>query len=137
VSDDDVSSAKRTRVIDDESDYFATDSNQWLTSKQREALRSKEAEVRAKRHASRRDRGRQVTLDFAGRRVIEEDLGPVDVMGQEVNGDTVAEFNPDDFTVDLVNPNMRLPAAPQVHCTHCLTCSHSCSHGHRTIFHLS
>jgi len=108
-----VCSAKRTRVIDDESDYFATDSNQWLTSKQRSALRSKEAEIRAKRHASRRDRSRQVTLDFAGRRVVEEDQDVTTLMGDD-SADVVAEFNPDDFSVDLVNPNMKLPSAPQV-----------------------
>ena len=107
-------SAKRTHVIDDESDYFATDSNQWLTSKERNALRSKEAEVRAKRHASRRDRSRQVTLDFAGRRVIEENHDGMTEMGEDV-GNEVAEFNPDDFTVDLVNPDIRLPAPPQVY----------------------
>ena len=106
-------SAKRTHVIDDESDYFATDSNQWLTSKQRTALRSKEAELRARRHASRRDRCRQVTLDFAGRRVIEEDRN-VAAMSDDTGAITAAEFNPDDFTVDLVNPNIILPAAPQV-----------------------
>lgn len=111
--DDDVCSAKRTQVIDDESDYFATDSNQWLTFKQRDTLRSKEAEIRAKRHASRRDRSRQVTLDFTGRRVIEDNHNIVAPTGEDM-ADTVAEFNPDDFTVDLVNPNMRLPAPPQV-----------------------
>ena len=114
ADDGHVYSAKRTQVIDDESDYFATDSNQWLTFKQRDVLRNKEAELRAKRHASRRDCSRQVTLDFTGRRIIEEDHNIVATTGEDM-ADTVAEFNPDDFTVDLVNPNMRLPAAPQVH----------------------
>jgi len=114
AGDDGVCSAKRTHVIDDESDYFATDSNQWLTSKQRSALRSKEAEIRAKRHASRRDRSRQVTLDFAGRRVIEEDHDTTSAMAEDT-GDVATEFNPADFTVDLVNPNIRLPAPPEVH----------------------
>jgi len=111
-------SAKRTRVIDDESDYFATDSNQWLTSKQRSTLRSKEAELHAKRHASRRDRSRQVTLDFAGRRVIEEDRDfSTSAMADDTGDVTVLEkpqFNPDDFTVDLVNPNVKLSSALQV-----------------------
>jgi len=119
VCHDDVSSAKRTRVIDDESDYFATDSNQWLTSKQRGALRSKEAEMHAKRHASRRDRSRQVTLDFAGRRVVEEDIDvATSVTADDAGDDGVLQqpqFNPDDFTVDLVNPNMKLSSPPQVH----------------------
>jgi len=101
-------------VIDDESDYFATDSNQWLTSKQRAALRGKDAELRAKRHASRLDRSRQVTLDFAGRRIVEEDQDVTAAATWDDAEDVATEFNPDDFTIDLVNPNIRLPAAPQV-----------------------
>ena len=58
-------SEHRTRVIDDESDYFNTDGNKWLTPKQREALRAREQELRAKRFGSRREM--KVTLDFAGR----------------------------------------------------------------------
>lgn len=64
------SSVRRTQVLDDESDYFATDSNQWLSPGEREKLRKKEEELRDIRHASRRDR--KITLDFAGRQVIEE-----------------------------------------------------------------
>ncbi|XP_060074241.1 activating signal cointegrator 1-like isoform X2 [Ylistrum balloti] len=67
--DYDKTSVQRTKVIDDESDYFSTDSNQWLSKKQREALRKRNEELRAERFASRRDM--KVTLDFAGRRVLE------------------------------------------------------------------
>ncbi|XP_018620872.2 activating signal cointegrator 1 isoform X1 [Scleropages formosus] len=66
----DRNSVRRTQVLDDESDYFATDSNQWLSQMEREALRRREEELRQLRHASRRDR--KITLDFAGRRVLEE-----------------------------------------------------------------
>ena len=65
----DKSSARRTKVIDDESDYFASDTNQWLSKSEREALRKKEEKLREKRFASRREM--KVTLDFAGRKVIE------------------------------------------------------------------
>lgn len=58
-------SEHRTRVIDDESDYFNADGNKWLNPKQRDALRSKERELRESRHGSRR--GMKVTLDFAGK----------------------------------------------------------------------
>jgi len=114
-----VCSAKQTQVIDDEADYFATDSNQWLTSQQRAALRSRESELHSKRHASRRDRGRQVTLDFAGRRVVEEPdsemfVADVDVENLDSGEQPQPEFNPEDFSVDLVNRDIRLPAAPQV-----------------------
>lgn len=61
---------RRTQVLDDESDYFATESNQWLSPNEREKLKKKEEELRELRHASRLDR--KITLDFAGRQVIDE-----------------------------------------------------------------
>jgi len=64
-------SVRRTQVIDDEADYFSTDSNQWLSTQDREKLRKREEELRSQRFASRKDR--KITLDFAGRQVIEED----------------------------------------------------------------
>nr|XP_056721884.1 activating signal cointegrator 1 [Euleptes europaea] len=66
----DKTSVRRTQVIDDESDYFAADSNQWLSKQEREALEKREKELRELRHASRLSR--KVTLDFAGRQVLEE-----------------------------------------------------------------
>lgn len=64
------SSVRRTQVLDDEADYFATESNQWLSPDERERLRKQEAELRELHHASRKDR--KITLDFAGREVIDE-----------------------------------------------------------------
>lgn len=66
----DKTSVRRTHVIDDESDYFSTDSNQWLSQAERETLRKKEQELQELRHASRLSR--KVTIDFAGRKVIDE-----------------------------------------------------------------
>ncbi|KAM9311797.1 activating signal cointegrator 1 [Gastrophryne carolinensis] len=66
----DKNSVRRTQVIDDESDYFSTDSNQWLSKAEREVLRKKEEELVELRHASRLSR--KVTIDFAGRKVYEE-----------------------------------------------------------------
>ncbi|XP_034736954.1 activating signal cointegrator 1 [Etheostoma cragini] len=66
----DKNSVRRTQVLDDESDYFATESNQWLSPNEREKLRIKEEELRELRHASRKDR--KITLDFAGRQVVDE-----------------------------------------------------------------
>lgn len=63
-------SVRRTQVLDDESDYFAADSNQWLSPVERETLRKRAEELRELRHASHKDR--KITLDFAGRRVLEE-----------------------------------------------------------------
>ncbi|XP_069758917.1 activating signal cointegrator 1 isoform X2 [Narcine bancroftii] len=68
--DYDKTSARRTQVIDDESDYFAADSNQWLSRQEREALRKKDEELRELRHASRQTK--KFTIDFAGRQILEE-----------------------------------------------------------------
>ncbi|XP_031704086.1 activating signal cointegrator 1 isoform X2 [Anarrhichthys ocellatus] len=66
----DKNSVRRTQVLDDESDYFATESNQWLSPNEREKLRKQEEELRELRYASRKDR--KITLDFAGRQVLDE-----------------------------------------------------------------
>lgn len=63
----DRTSERRTRVIDDNSDYYSSD-NKWLTPEQRELVRRKEAELKAEQEASRRRH--KVTLDFAGRQVL-------------------------------------------------------------------
>ncbi|GFO36203.1 thyroid hormone receptor interactor 4 [Plakobranchus ocellatus] len=65
----DRNSVRRTQVIDDECDYYATDANQWLNQADREKLRMREEELRKARHGSRRDR--KITLDFAGRKVLD------------------------------------------------------------------
>uniref|UniRef100_A0A1B6H116 ASCH domain-containing protein n=1 Tax=Cuerna arida TaxID=1464854 RepID=A0A1B6H116_9HEMI len=57
----DRNSEKRTRVIDDESDYFCVNSV-WLSSAERERLKKKEEEYRARKHQSRRDQ--VMTLDI-------------------------------------------------------------------------
>ncbi|XP_041362794.1 activating signal cointegrator 1-like [Gigantopelta aegis] len=67
--DYDKSSVSRTKVIDDEADYFAADSNRWLSAKEKDALNKREAQLRKERHGSRRDR--KLTFDFAGRQIIE------------------------------------------------------------------
>ncbi|NXJ08851.1 TRIP4 protein, partial [Odontophorus gujanensis] len=69
----DRTSVRRTQVIDDESDYFATDSDQWLSKQEREALRKREQELQELRHASRL--AKKITIDFAGRQILEEDSG--------------------------------------------------------------
>ncbi|XP_043505728.1 activating signal cointegrator 1 [Polistes fuscatus] len=76
----DRNSARRTKVIDDESDYFQTNST-WLTSAERERFRKREEEISAQKHASRLSR--KVTLDFVGREVF---------VGQEENNDDLYEM---------------------------------------------
>ena len=60
----DRTSEKRTKVIDDESDYFATDAYKWMTPEQKSKLKEREQELREKRHGSRLDR--KIDFDFAG-----------------------------------------------------------------------
>lgn len=67
--DYDRTSEKRTTVIDDESDYFKTNSV-WLSDTERAKLKRLEDEMQAKKHASRRSQ--KITIDFAGRQVTEE-----------------------------------------------------------------
>ncbi|ELW71302.1 Activating signal cointegrator 1 [Tupaia chinensis] len=67
----DRTSIRRTQVIDDESDYFASDSNQWLSKIERETLQKREEELRELRHASRLTK--KITIDFAGRKILEEE----------------------------------------------------------------
>lgn len=65
-------SMKRTKVVDDESDYFQVD-NQWLSEGQRKALKKKEDELREAKYGSRISRGVKVTLDISGREIAEEE----------------------------------------------------------------
>ncbi|XP_029980505.1 activating signal cointegrator 1 isoform X2 [Sphaeramia orbicularis] len=89
----DRNSVKRTQVLDDESDYFATESNQWLSPSEREKLKKKEEVLREIRHASRKDR--KITLDFAGRQVIDE-------------GNNLKEYYKLDETLKAVNSDSKL-----------------------------
>lgn len=67
----DKQSERRTTVIDDESDYFKSNSV-WLNDVERKKLVSLEEQLRDQKHASRLSK--KVTLDFAGRQVIDEPL---------------------------------------------------------------
>lgn len=61
-------SEKRTKVIDDENDYYQLDSK-WLTEKQRKVLNKKKEEM----DELMNDRKKQTfSFDFAGRKIVEE-----------------------------------------------------------------
>ncbi|XP_066952695.1 activating signal cointegrator 1 [Macrobrachium rosenbergii] len=65
----DRTSEKRTKVYDDESDYFSTGSR-WLSQEQKAKLEKREEELRKKKY----DRSNQkVTIDLLGRRIIPEE----------------------------------------------------------------
>ncbi|CAG9461615.1 unnamed protein product [Pedinophyceae sp. YPF-701] len=60
--------AKRTAVIDDQSDWFAIDSNAWLTDEEKEEARRREAAILAAEEAHRNRI--QVRVDLVGRQVV-------------------------------------------------------------------
>ncbi|CAI5955914.1 unnamed protein product [Closterium sp. NIES-65] len=77
-------SAQRTVVIDDQSDYFKSngadgDEDAWLTNEEREILRRREEE--REREEEERRRRVVVTLDLIGRRVLVADSAGADVAG--------------------------------------------------------
>lgn len=69
--DYDRMSEKRTTVIDDESDYFRTNSV-WLSDEERARLKTIEVKLNEKKFASRREQ--KVTIDFGGRAIVAEPL---------------------------------------------------------------
>lgn len=74
----DRQSARRTKVIDDQSDYFEIDSNTWLTDEERADLRRQQQKAEA---AEEQRRNKMVvTLDLLGRRVLmDEDKAKDDI----------------------------------------------------------
>ncbi|CAI5512551.1 unnamed protein product [Closterium sp. Naga37s-1] len=77
-------SAQRTVVIDDQSDYFKSngadgDGDAWLTNEEKEILRRREEE--REREEEERRRRVVVTLDLIGRRVLVADTPGADVAG--------------------------------------------------------
>lgn len=65
----DKSGTKRTKVIEDGADYFSD--NKWMKKEEREALVKRDNELREKRNVSQLHK--KFTLDFFGRRVVEEE----------------------------------------------------------------
>ncbi|XP_001509179.3 activating signal cointegrator 1 isoform X1 [Ornithorhynchus anatinus] len=116
----DRTSVRRTQVIDDEADYFATDSNQWLSKVEREALQKREQELRDLRHASRLSK--KITIDFAGRQILEEQgtlaeyHSKLDETIQDINSGTLNKPVPKLKRTSgeplgvLVNPYLHQPA---------------------------
>ncbi|KAK9810597.1 hypothetical protein WJX73_003330 [Symbiochloris irregularis] len=78
----DRESAKRTQVLDDQSDYFDVDSNAWLSAEERKQLKAQDAAIREAEEA-RRNRV-TVTIDLLGRQVLmEEGTSGAGLMGEQ------------------------------------------------------
>ncbi|KAL6745667.1 hypothetical protein V8C86DRAFT_1700121 [Haematococcus lacustris] len=94
----DRESAKRTAVIDDQSDYFEVDTNAWLTDQERHELRQRRR-IEMEAEAARRSRV-AITLDLLGRRVLVADPG-----AQSADGAAGASFRTgDDVVVAAFDP---------------------------------
>ncbi|XP_014472174.1 PREDICTED: activating signal cointegrator 1 isoform X2 [Dinoponera quadriceps] len=66
----DRNSARRTKVIDDQSDYYQSNSA-WLSVSEREKLQKQEAEAQARKHMSRLDR--RYAVNFLGKELTDRD----------------------------------------------------------------
>ncbi|XP_011301424.1 activating signal cointegrator 1 [Fopius arisanus] len=67
----DRNSAKRTRVIDDESDYYQSSNSVWLSKEERAEMERREAEMKERKYGSRLEK--KFTVDIFGRQVVEEE----------------------------------------------------------------
>lgn len=65
----DQTSAKRTTVIDDQSEYYEIDGNAWLDEQEREELKKQVQEMRDAEEEAKRRARTTWTLDLIGRRV--------------------------------------------------------------------
>ncbi len=73
--DFDRSKAKRTVVLDDQADYFKSNS-QWLSNEERAGALERERKALEKKYERK---GLRITFDFAGRRVLEAEKDEDDV----------------------------------------------------------
>ena len=98
----------RSKVLDDETDYFQ--STRWLSVEERKKVERKLAERDAEMHASKRTQ--KVTLDFAGRRVVSDtsrdstEMGVIYEGNGAVEGDGRTEIA---FQPVFVNPSHATP----------------------------
>uniref|UniRef100_A0A914VW20 Activating signal cointegrator 1 n=1 Tax=Plectus sambesii TaxID=2011161 RepID=A0A914VW20_9BILA len=74
----DADSERRTKVIDDQSDYYSAESNPYLTPEQRNALNKRRKELLSKKFGSRAEQSVVISLDFLGRKVIQEEEAAID-----------------------------------------------------------
>lgn len=101
-----IYSARRTKVIDDESDYFQSNSI-WLSHDERKKLQKQEEEILARKHASRLDR--KVAIDFTGRVIVDEDQS-INLHSEDLGETSYNDFeNPNICpTIEFDRPTVRL-----------------------------
>ncbi len=92
-------SARRTAVIDDQSDYFEVDSNAWLTDEEKQRLRERQRLEQAADQARRGAARLALTLDLLGRRVLVADPVQAALAAQAGGGSSVSFRTGDDALV--------------------------------------
>lgn len=91
-------SEKRTKVIDDEMDYFDLTKENWLSNEKREELRDKVEKL----HEDKFEIDRRYELDFKTRQVVEVCIPKVKNLNEEVSKlKAEAEFKSDYEIVDF------------------------------------
>lgn len=101
-----ICSTQGTKVIDDECDYYQTNSV-WLSSKHREKLQKLEEEIQAQKHMSRLSRKTNVTFDFAGREIVEDNTEDnFDNFSGEQIQDILKSIPMDDFNSANICPDI-------------------------------
>ncbi|XP_060963664.1 uncharacterized protein LOC133028917 isoform X2 [Cannabis sativa] len=103
--DYDRNSAARTTVIDDQSDYYEMEGNNWLSMEEKELLRKKREEIEEEEKAKRNRV--VVTFDLVGRKVLvnkDED--------EEVQSDKGILRPPDERDSNRIKPNPTLKVQP-------------------------
>ncbi|KAF6211787.1 hypothetical protein GE061_012302 [Apolygus lucorum] len=106
----DKSSERRTKVIDDENDYFSTNSV-WLSKEQKEALKRKQEELQALKHS----RARNILIDFTGRCVLDDTFRKLNEENSILDDVTDIMENMDlkgPLSNDNVDPNSTLEMEP-------------------------
>ena len=103
----DRTSEKRTKVLDDECDYFNSGSK-WLSKEERDVLQAKEKEMKEKRY----DRSnKKITIDLLGRQVIEEDQTPEIFDPEDPVVKAVLDHQVNDLFTELERQNLPPPSS--------------------------
>ncbi|XP_023519595.1 uncharacterized protein LOC111782962 [Cucurbita pepo subsp. pepo] len=101
----DRNSAARTSVIDDQSDYYQIEGNNWLSNEEKELLRKKQEEIEEAERAKRNKV--VVTFDLVGRKVL---LNEDDTSELESRNSILRP--PDEREVNRIKPNPSLQIHP-------------------------
>lgn len=101
----DQNSAARTKVIDDQSDYYEIEGNSWLSAEEKELLKKKQKEIEEAAEASRRKV--IVTFDLVGRKVI---------MNKDEASELESEYRilrpPEESDLNRIKPNPTVRVQP-------------------------